>query len=60
MIRTDRTLTYFSQFDFIDREGIEAPPTGQNKDNVYQCKKHSSPSTSFTLTSCPLETRMIY
>ncbi len=34
------------QFDFIDREGIEAPATGQNKDNVYQCKKHSSDSTS--------------
>ncbi|KAF8500378.1 hypothetical protein F5888DRAFT_1379957 [Russula emetica] len=27
----------------IDREGLEALPTGQNKDNVYQCKKHSSP-----------------
>ena len=51
MIRTDRALTHFSQFDFIEREGLEAPPTGQNKDNVYQCKKHSSPSTSFTLTS---------
>jgi len=31
----------FFGFDFIDREGIEAPSTGQNKDNVYQCKKHS-------------------
>jgi len=35
----------FFGFDFIDREGIEAPATGQNKDNVYQCKKHS-------LTTC--------
>ncbi|KAI9429196.1 hypothetical protein H4582DRAFT_1919654 [Lactarius indigo] len=32
----------FFGFDFIDREGIEAPATGQNKDGVYQCKKHSS------------------
>ncbi|KAH9974724.1 hypothetical protein BGW80DRAFT_1302317, partial [Lactifluus volemus] len=30
----------FFRFDFIDRDGLEAPPTGQNKDNVYQCKKH--------------------
>jgi hypothetical protein len=61
MIRTDKALTHFSQFDFIDREGLEAPATGQNKDGVHQCKKHGSPSTSFTLTSCPLETtKMIY
>lgn len=52
LIRADRAFTHFFQFDFIDREGLEAPPTGQNKDNVYQCKKHSSPSTSFTLASC--------
>ncbi|KAI0287657.1 hypothetical protein BC826DRAFT_1042929 [Russula brevipes] len=36
---------YFG-FDFFDRDGLEAPPTGQNKDNVFQCKKHSSASTS--------------
>jgi hypothetical protein len=42
----------FSQFDFFDRDGIEAPPTGQNKDGVPQCKKHSSPSMSFVLASC--------
>ncbi|KAI9462796.1 hypothetical protein BJY52DRAFT_1255175 [Lactarius psammicola] len=34
----------FFGFEFTDRDGIEAPPTGQNKDNVYQCKKHSSGS----------------
>ncbi|KAN0129656.1 hypothetical protein V8E53_012476 [Lactarius tabidus] len=34
----------FFGFDFIDRDGIDAPATGQNKDNVYQCKKHSSTS----------------
>ncbi|KAN0105173.1 hypothetical protein V8E52_011288 [Russula decolorans] len=33
----------FFGFDFIDREGLEAPLSGQNKDNVYQCKKHGSP-----------------
>jgi hypothetical protein len=38
-------LSPLSQFDFIERDGLEAPPTGQNKDNVYQCKKHSSAST---------------
>ena len=41
-----RTLSPLLQFDFIEREGIEAPPTGQNKDNVYQCKKHSSAGTA--------------
>lgn len=39
------SLSPISQFDFIERDGLEAPPTGQNKDNVYQCKKHSSAST---------------
>ena len=39
-----------SQFDFIGREGLEAPPTGQNnlKDSEYQCEKHSSISTSLS------------
>ncbi|KAH8981484.1 hypothetical protein EDB92DRAFT_533746 [Lactarius akahatsu] len=32
----------FFGFDFIDREGIEAPATGRDKDGAYQCKKHSS------------------
>jgi len=36
----------FFGFDFIERDGLEAPPTGQNKDNVYQCKKHSSAKCS--------------
>ncbi|KAI9507534.1 hypothetical protein F5148DRAFT_981271 [Russula earlei] len=36
---------YFG-FDSVDREGLEAPPTGQNKDNVYQCKKHGSAKCS--------------
>ncbi|KAJ6488883.1 hypothetical protein C8R45DRAFT_827100 [Mycena sanguinolenta] len=30
----------FFGFDPIDREGIEAPLATQNKDGVYQCKKH--------------------
>ena len=41
-----RTGSPLLQFDFIDREALEAPPTGQNKDNVYQCKKHSSAGTA--------------
>jgi len=41
-----RTLSPLLQFDFMERDGIEAPPTGQNKDNVYQCKKHSSAGTA--------------
>jgi len=49
----------FYQFDFIDREGIEAPSTGQNKDNIYQCKKHSSPGTVFLSHVLSLETGMI-
>ncbi|KAH7882850.1 hypothetical protein F5I97DRAFT_1959878 [Phlebopus sp. FC_14] len=32
----------FYGFDFMDREGIEAPPVTVNKDGVYQCKKHGS------------------
>jgi hypothetical protein len=44
------TLTHavsspFLQFESLGREGLEAPPTGQNKDGVYQCKKHSSAGT---------------
>ncbi|KAI0659041.1 hypothetical protein C8Q70DRAFT_933805 [Cubamyces menziesii] len=40
---------YFCQhfkevFDPIDREGLEAPASSQNKDGVYQCKKHGSPT----------------
>ena len=58
MIRADRALMHFSQFDTIEREGLEAPPTGQNKDLVYQCKKHSSPSTSSSQV-LSRETRMI-
>ncbi|KAF8877647.1 hypothetical protein CPB84DRAFT_1736105 [Gymnopilus junonius] len=34
----------FFGFDFIDREGIDCPPATQNKDGVYQCKKHGSAS----------------
>ena len=34
------------QFDPIDREGIEAPASSQNKDGLYQCKKHGSPGAS--------------
>jgi len=41
-----RTLSPLLQFEFLEREGLEAPPTGQNKDNVYQCKKHSSGGTA--------------
>ncbi|KAI0795636.1 hypothetical protein C8Q75DRAFT_460150 [Abortiporus biennis] len=32
----------FFGFDPIDREGIEAPTSSQNKEGVYQCKKHGS------------------
>ncbi|OSD07860.1 hypothetical protein PYCCODRAFT_1463152 [Trametes coccinea BRFM310] len=35
--------TFFG-FDPIDREGLEAPASSQNKDGVYQCKKHGSPA----------------
>ncbi|KAJ7869706.1 hypothetical protein B0H14DRAFT_2674657 [Mycena olivaceomarginata] len=34
----------FYGFEFIDREGIEAPAGIVNKDGVYQCKKHSNAS----------------
>ncbi|KAF7375735.1 hypothetical protein MSAN_00463100 [Mycena sanguinolenta] len=30
----------FVGFDKIDRGSLEAPPMGQNKGGVYQCKKH--------------------
>ncbi|KAF8884742.1 hypothetical protein CPB84DRAFT_1712959 [Gymnopilus junonius] len=39
----------FFGFDFIDREGIDCPPATQNKDGVYQCKKHGSACTSLSL-----------
>ncbi|KIM38004.1 hypothetical protein M413DRAFT_30421 [Hebeloma cylindrosporum] len=32
----------FFGYDFIDREGIDCPPATQNKEGVYQCKKHGS------------------
>jgi len=32
----------FLGLDFIDRDGIEAPAAGQNKEGVWQCKKHGS------------------
>ncbi|KAG6910730.1 hypothetical protein DXG01_008261 [Tephrocybe rancida] len=32
----------FFGFDSIDREPIVAPVVTQNKDGVYQCKKHGS------------------
>ncbi|KAF8885333.1 hypothetical protein BD779DRAFT_1533950 [Infundibulicybe gibba] len=32
----------FYGLDSIDREGIEAPASTQNKEGVYQCKKHGS------------------
>ncbi len=34
------------KFDPIDREGIEAPQSTQNKDGEYLCKKHGSTGTS--------------
>ncbi|KAF9558596.1 hypothetical protein CPC08DRAFT_743313 [Agrocybe pediades] len=34
----------FFGYDPIDREGIDCPPATQNKDGVYQCKKHGSTS----------------
>ncbi|KAI0278001.1 hypothetical protein BGY98DRAFT_976204 [Russula aff. rugulosa BPL654] len=34
----------FFGFESMDREGLEAPPSGLNKDSVYQCKKHGSAS----------------
>lgn len=37
------------QFDPIDREGIEAPASSQNKEGQYQCKKHGS-----LCTCCPV------
>ncbi|KAG6815892.1 hypothetical protein H0H87_010413 [Tephrocybe sp. NHM501043] len=30
------------RFEFMDREPIESPVVTQNKDGVYQCKKHGS------------------
>lgn len=39
------------QYDPIDREGIECPPATQNKDGVYQCKKHGSSGTLYYLIS---------
>ncbi|PFH47419.1 hypothetical protein AMATHDRAFT_77222 [Amanita thiersii Skay4041] len=32
----------FYGLDSIDRDAIECPPVTQNKDGVYQCKKHGS------------------
>ncbi|KAJ3524089.1 hypothetical protein NMY22_g11157 [Coprinellus aureogranulatus] len=32
----------FFGFDTIDRAPIECPASAQNKDGVYQCKKHGS------------------
>ncbi|RDB18429.1 hypothetical protein Hypma_000345 [Hypsizygus marmoreus] len=32
----------FFGYDFIDREGIEAPASTVNKEGAYQCKKHGS------------------
>ncbi|CAL1709342.1 unnamed protein product [Somion occarium] len=32
----------FYGFDFMDREGIEAPLSSTTKDGEYQCKKHGS------------------
>ncbi|KAJ3517696.1 hypothetical protein NLJ89_g324 [Agrocybe chaxingu] len=32
----------FFGFDPIDRDGIECPPATQNKEGIYQCKKHGS------------------
>ena len=53
------SLSPLSQFDFIERDGLEAPPTGQNKDNVYQCKKHSSASTlCFSFHPLPLASHL--
>ncbi|KAF7794020.1 hypothetical protein EIP86_005148 [Pleurotus ostreatoroseus] len=34
----------FFGFDPIDRDGLEAPLASPNKDGVYQCKKHTSPT----------------
>ncbi|KAI0065047.1 hypothetical protein BV25DRAFT_1799217 [Artomyces pyxidatus] len=35
----------FFGFDFMEREGLEAPPASITKDGVYQCKKHGSACT---------------
>ncbi|KAF8239950.1 hypothetical protein L208DRAFT_1182415, partial [Tricholoma matsutake] len=32
----------FYGFDTIDREAIQPPAVTQNKEGVYQCKKHGS------------------
>ncbi|KAF5324173.1 hypothetical protein D9619_011322 [Psilocybe cf. subviscida] len=32
----------FFGHEFIDREAIDCPASSQNKDGVYQCKKHGS------------------
>ncbi|KAH7906679.1 hypothetical protein BJ138DRAFT_1174874 [Hygrophoropsis aurantiaca] len=32
----------FFGLEFIDRDGLEAPPVTTTKDGVYQCKKHGS------------------
>ncbi|KAE9391846.1 hypothetical protein BT96DRAFT_858855, partial [Gymnopus androsaceus JB14] len=39
----------FFGFDFIDREGIEAPAAIVNKDGNYQCKKHALTGKSIIL-----------
>ncbi|KAH9918716.1 uncharacterized protein BXZ73DRAFT_52806 [Epithele typhae] len=36
----------FFGFDPISREGLEAPASSQNKEGVYQCKKHGSTGCS--------------
>lgn len=41
---TDVILVH-SQFDFMEREGLEAPMSSTNKDGEYQCKKHGSTGT---------------
>jgi hypothetical protein len=38
---------HWCKFDPIDREALNPPTVSQNKDGIYQCKKHGSPSMSF-------------
>ena len=58
-------LTWFwsrEQFDPIDRDGLEAPASSQNKEGQYQCKKHGSTCASlvYILRRLPLSLTIAY
>ena len=47
-------ILIFIKFDTIDREPIDPPNVSQNKDGVYQCKKHGQTSECLKFQSCVL------